>query len=64
MTLLRSYIVMAVLRGVALALTVIVAIYGSIDLVSQLHDLGTGSYGFLQLLSYVSKILPGRRSST
>ncbi len=58
MTLLRGYIVMAVFRGVALALTVIVAIYGSIDLVSQLHDLGTGSYGFPQLLSYVLLRLP------
>ncbi len=36
----------------------IVAIYGSIDLVSQLHDLGTGSYGFPQLLSYVLLRLP------
>ena len=60
MTLLRSYIVMAVLRGVALALTVIVAIYASIDLVTQLHDLGIGSYGFPQLLSYVLLRLPGK----
>ena len=58
MTLLRGYIVMAVFRGVALALTVIVTIYASIDLVSQLHDLGTGSYGFPQLLSYVLLRLP------
>ena len=58
MTLLRGYIVMAMVRGVGLALTVIVAIYGSIDLVSQLHDLGTGSYGFPQLLSYVLLRLP------
>lgn len=58
MTLLRGYIVMAVFRGVALALTVIVTIYGSIDLVSQIHDLGTGSYGFAQLLSYVLLRLP------
>jgi lipopolysaccharide export system permease protein len=57
-TLLRGYIVMSVFRGVALALTVIVAVYGSIDLVSQLHDLGTGNYGFLQLLSYVLLRLP------
>jgi len=57
-TLLRGYIVMAVFRGVALALTVIVVIYGSIDLVSQLRDLGTGSYGFPQLLSYVLLRLP------
>src|SRR4051812_23468084 len=57
-TLLRGYIVMAVFRGVALALTVIVTIYASIDLVSQLHDLGTGSYGFPQLLSYVLLRLP------
>jgi lipopolysaccharide export system permease protein len=58
MTLLRGYIAMAVFRGVALALTVIVTIYGSLELVSQLHDLGTGSYGFLQLLSYVLLRLP------
>ena len=58
MTLLRGYIVMAVFRGVALALTVIVTIYASIDLVSQLHDLGTGGYGFPQLLSYVLLRLP------
>ena len=58
MNLLRGYIVMSVFRGVALALTVIVAVYASIDLVSQLHDLGTGSYGFPQLLSYVLLRLP------
>jgi lipopolysaccharide export system permease protein len=59
-TLLRGYIVMAVFRGVGLALAVIVAIYGSIDLVSQLHDLGTGSYGFTQLLSFVLLRLPSK----
>ena len=58
MTLLRGYIVMAVFRGVALALAVIVAIYGSIDLVSQLRDVGTGSYGFPQVFSYVLLRLP------
>jgi lipopolysaccharide export system permease protein len=49
---------LAVFRGVALALIVIVAVYGSIDFVSQLHDLGTGSYGFPQLLSFVLLRLP------
>ena len=58
MTLLRGYIVMAVFRGVALALTVIVTLYASIDFVSQLHDLGTGSYGMPQLVSYVLLRLP------
>jgi lipopolysaccharide export system permease protein len=57
-TLLRGYIVMAVFGGVALALAVIVTIYGSIDLVSQLHDLGTGSYRFPQVLGYVLLRLP------
>jgi lipopolysaccharide export system permease protein len=56
--LLRGYIVMSVFRGVALALTVIVAVYGSIDFVSQLHDLGTGGYGFPQLLTFVLLRLP------
>ena len=58
MNLLRGYIVMSVFRGVALALTVIVAVYGSIDFVSQLHDLGTGSYGFPQLIAFVALRLP------
>lgn len=58
MNLLRGYIMLAVFRGVALALVVIVAVYGSIDFVSQLHDLGTGNYGFPQLLSYVLLRLP------
>ena len=59
-TLLRGYIVMAIVLGEknGLALAVIVAIYGSIDLVDQLHDLGTGSYGFPQLLSFVLLRLP------
>jgi lipopolysaccharide export system permease protein len=56
--LLRGYIVMSVLRGVALALTVIVCVYASIDFVSQLHDLGSGSYGFPQLVAYVLLRLP------
>ena len=58
MNLLRGYIVMSVLRGVALALTVIVCVYASIDFVSQLHDLGSGSYGFPQLVAYVLLRLP------
>jgi lipopolysaccharide export system permease protein len=56
--LLRGYIVMSVLRGVALALAVIVSVYVSIDFVSQLHDLGSGSYGFPHLVAYVLLRLP------
>jgi lipopolysaccharide export system permease protein len=53
MTLLRGYIVMSVLRGVGLALAVLVAVMTGFDLVAQLKDVGVGSYTLSGAIFYV-----------
>ncbi len=59
MTLLRGYITMAVIRGVAAALSVLVSISVCIEFVAQLNLLGTGGYGFTAALAYVVLRVPG-----
>src|SRR5262249_32624077 len=58
MTLLRGYIMFSVFRGVATVLAVLVAVFGAIELVGQMNDLGSGDYGLGQALSYVLLRLP------
>jgi lipopolysaccharide export system permease protein len=58
MTLLRRYLVMAVFRGVATVLAVLVAVTSAIELVGQLNDVGTGDYDLLAALSYVGLRMP------
>lgn len=58
MTLLRGYIVGALLRGVALVLTVLVVVSAAIELVGQLNDIGTGEYDLRTALSYVALRVP------
>jgi lipopolysaccharide export system permease protein len=53
MTLLRGYIVMSVLRGVGLALAVLVAVMTGFDLVAQLKDVNVGSYDLSSAIFYV-----------
>ena len=53
MTLLRSYLVMAVFRGVATVLAVLVAVTCAIEFVGQLNDVGTGDYDLQAALTYV-----------
>jgi lipopolysaccharide export system permease protein len=53
MTLLRNYIILAVLRGVALVLAVFVAIWSGSELVAQLNEVGTGSYTLRTAITYV-----------
>jgi lipopolysaccharide export system permease protein len=60
MTLLRGYIVLSVLRGVAIVLSVLLTVFTSIELVQQLSDTGTGDYGLPQAVSYVLLRLPRR----
>ncbi len=60
MTLLRSYLMFAVFRGVALALVVILAVESSIELVGQLNDIGTGSYNLLGAVRFVLLRAPRR----
>jgi lipopolysaccharide export system permease protein len=52
-TLLRGYIVLSVIRGVALALAVLVAVMTAFDLVAQLDDVGTGTYTLDAAIVYV-----------
>jgi lipopolysaccharide export system permease protein len=58
MTLLRGYLAMAVLRGVATVLAVLVAVTSVIEFVGQLNDVGTGDYGIQQALTYIGLRIP------
>jgi lipopolysaccharide export system permease protein len=58
MTLLRTYIVLAVLRGVAAVMAVLVAVTSVIEFVGQLNDVGTGDYGLPAALTYVALRIP------
>lgn len=58
MTLLRTYLVLAVLRGVATVLGVLVVVTAAIELVGQLNDVGTGDYGLQAALSFVGLRVP------
>lgn len=59
MTLLRGYLVMSVLRGVALTLTVLVVVMSGIDFIGQLNDVGTGRYDLSSAATYVVLQVPG-----
>jgi lipopolysaccharide export system permease protein len=58
MTLLRTYIVMAVLRGVATVLAVLLVVTSVIEFMQQLNDVGTGDFGLVQALAYVGMRMP------
>ena len=58
MTLLRGYLVMAVFRGVATVLAVLVAVTCAIEFVGQLNDVGTGDYDLQAALTYVALRVP------
>jgi lipopolysaccharide export system permease protein len=53
MTILRTYLVMSVLRGVAVTLLVLVAVTSGIEFVGQLDDVGSGNYDVVSALTYV-----------
>ena len=55
---LRNYLMLTVLKGVALVLLVVVMVGGFIDFVGQLEDVGTGDYGLPQAISYVFLRIP------
>ena len=58
MTLLRTYIVLAVLRGVATVMAVLVVVTCVIEFVGQLNDVGTGDYGLQTALAYIALRIP------
>jgi len=58
MTLLRTYIVLAVLRGVATVMAVLIAVTCVIEFVGQLNDVGTGDYGLQAALIYIGLRVP------
>lgn len=58
MTLLRTYLAFAVLRGVATVLIVLVAVTSAIEFVGQLNDVGTGDYGLKTALTFVGLRVP------
>lgn len=58
MTLLRRYIFFAVLKGIGLALIVLLAVGAFVQLVGQLGDVGTANYGLATAVSYVALRLP------
>lgn len=58
MTLLRTYLAFAVLRGVATVLAVLVIVTSAIEFVQQLNDVGTGDYGLEAALTFVGLRVP------
>ena len=58
MTLLRGYLVMAVFRGVATVLAVLVVVTCAIEFVQQLNDVGTGDYDLQAALTFVGLRVP------
>jgi lipopolysaccharide export system permease protein len=64
MTLLRTYIVLAVLRGVATVMAVLITVTCVIEFVGQLNDVGTGDYGLQAALIYIALRVPGRIFTT
>jgi lipopolysaccharide export system permease protein len=58
MTLLRTYIVLAVLRGVATVMAVLITVTCVIEFVGQLNDVGTGDYGLQAALIYIGLRVP------
>ena len=58
MTLLRTYIVLAVLRGVATVMAVLIAVTCVVQFVGQLNDVGTGDYGLQDALIYIGLEIP------
>lgn len=59
MILLERYIIVAVLRGVAIVLLVLLSLSSFIEIVGQLDEVGTGSYTLAAAVSYVALRLPG-----
>jgi lipopolysaccharide export system permease protein len=58
MTLLRTYLLGAVLRGVGAVLAVLVVVTSVMELVAQLNDVGTGDYGLQQAAAYIGLRIP------
>ncbi len=58
MTTLRRYLIVAIYKGVATALAVMVTVGAAIEFVGQLGDVGTGDYGLSQALMFVALRLP------
>lgn len=58
MTLLRTYIMVTVLRGVAVVLAVLVGVTSAVELVGQLNDVGNGDYDLRAALTYVALRIP------
>jgi len=57
-TTLRRYLIVAIYKGVATALAVMVTVGAAIEFVGQLGDVGTGDYGLSQALMFVALRLP------
>ena len=58
MTLLRNYIVSAVLRGVATVLLVLITVTCAIEFVGQMNDVGTGDYDVRVALIFIALRIP------
>ena len=58
MNLLDRYIVISVLKGVALVVSVLLGIVTFVELVGQLDDMGTSNYGLEDAIIYVAFRIP------
>lgn len=60
MSILDRYLGKALCTGAALVMAVLLALFFTVDVIDQLDDMGTGSYGFWQIIEYVLLIQPRR----
>lgn len=58
MTLLRTYLAFAVLRGVGTVLAVLIVVTSGVEFVQQLNDVGTGDYGLQAAVTFVGLRVP------
>lgn len=60
MTLLNRYIAKTVLSSTLLVLFVLIGLYTFMDFINELDDLGKGSYGLIEIFSYLAFSMPKR----
>ena len=58
MTILDRYIGLALARGALLVILVLLPLFTLLDLVRQLDEIGTGSYGLLDAILYEVFLMP------
>ena len=59
MKLIHRYIFTTLFRSTLFTLLALLSLYGVFELMAEVHNLGTGSYTLVTMLSYVALLMPG-----